>query len=319
MSLRQSAALRRFARRLPVISAYERRVAELTAALEEARAAQLWVPPGHFYSPFPDLDEVAARDAELFGGDPLDVPGVDLRVEAQRALLDELEPLVAGIEWPRTEADARAAGRRYWAENPSYGDGDALFLTALLRHLRPKRLVELGSGYSSACTLDTRDELGVESMELVFVDPYPEQLEALLRPEDRATTTVLPVRADQLDEAVLGRLGAGDVLFIDSTHVAKPGGDVNRNLFEILPAIAPGVVVHLHDIFPRFEYPRQWVQEGRGWNEAYVLRAFLQYNAEFEVLLWPSLLQQLDPDDLLRRFPPVARNIGGSIWLRRVA
>ena len=319
MSVRQSAALRRLARKLPVISAYERRIDELRTALEEQQAARPWVPPGHFYSPFPDLDEVAAREAELFWSDPLDVPGVDLRVAEQRALLDALEPLVAGTEWPRTEADARAAGTRYWAENPSYGDGDALFLTALLRHLRPRRLVELGSGFSSACTLDARDELGVDQLELVFVDPYPQQLEDLLLPGDRDTVTIIQARADQLDEAVLGRLGAGDVLFIDSTHVAKPGGDVNRNLFQILPAIAPGVVVHLHDIFPRFEYPKPWVEEGRGWNEAYVLRAFLQFNDAFEVLLWPSLLHALDPDDLVRRFPPMAKNVGGSIWLRRVS
>lgn len=338
MNVRQTASLRRLARRLPVTSAYERRLQELHAALAEREASidelrgsveelrgslaalegdRQWVPSGHFYSPFADLAEVTARDEEIFGRDPLDVPGVDLRLADQQALLDSLEPLVADLEWPRTEADAKAAGRRYWTDNPAYADGDALFLTAMLRHLRPKRMVELGCGFSSACTLDTRDELGVDSLELVFVDPYPQLLETLIRPEDRASTTVIEARADQLDPAVLGSLSAGDVLFIDSTHVAKPGSDVNRHFFETLPSLAPGVIVHLHDIFPAFEYPREWVFEGRGWNELYVLRAFLQYNREFRVLLWPSLLHAVDRAGMERRFPPMARNAGGAIWLQR--
>ena len=330
MNLRQNPQLRQLARRLPVISGYERRLVELHAALDAAEAEAiaatavasggappLWVPPGHFYSPFPDLEELAGREQDVFGRDPLDTPAIDLDLDAQWALLDELEPLVAGVEWPRDEAEAKARGERYWADNPSYADGDALFLTAMLRHFRPRRLVELGSGYSSAQTLDTREQQLDGKLELTFVDPYPEQLEALLHPGDRESITILPIRTDQLDAAVIGSLESGDVLFIDSTHVARPGSDVNRNIFEILPSVNPGVIVHLHDMFPAFEYPKPWVEEGRGWTELYVVRAFLQYNDEWEVLLWPTLLHAVDREQVLRRFPPMARNAGGALWLRR--
>jgi hypothetical protein len=103
-------------------------------------------------------------------------------------------------------------------------------------------------------------------------------------------------------------LDSGDVLFVDSTHVAKLGSDVNRILFEILPALASGVVVHFHDVFYPFEYPKNWVREGRGWNETYVLRAFLEYNEAFEILLWGHMLRTLGH----------YAGTGGSIWLRKL-
>ncbi len=108
--------------------------------------------------------------------------------------------------------------------------------------------------------------------------------------------------------SVFQSLNSGDVLFVDSTHVTKLGSDVNRIFFEILPALASGVIVHFHDIFYPFEYPRAWVREGRGWNETYLLRAFLEYNEAYEVLLWAHML------GIEGRLAQPA----GSIWLRKV-
>src|SRR5262249_3816423 len=112
-------------------------------------------------------------------------------------------------------------------------------------------------------------------------------------------------------------LGANDILFIDSTHVSKLNSDVNYELFEILPALQSGVYVHLHDILYPFEYPLDWAEEGRGWNEAYLLRAFLAYNDEFEIVLFNDLVWLRFTDDLRRDFPLWGRNPGGSIWLRK--
>ena len=323
MSVRSNAPLRRIARHLPLVGAYERRIAELTAQVNEmagagANGAPLWVPPGHFYSPLPPRAEIEARAATIFGRDPLDVAAVDLRVDAQRTLLDELEPLQVDVELPRTEADARAAGCRYWTDNVPFGAGDALFLTLLLKHLRPSRLVELGCGFSSACTMDARDRHLDGRLDLTFVDPYPQLFESLVREADRAGVRVMSVATQDVPLAVVAELGEGDVLFVDSTHVVRTGGDVNRIFFELLPALAPGVVVHLHDMFPGFEYPAEWVYEGRAWSELYLVRAFLQYNDAFEILLWPNLLAMLDHHDIVRRFPQAELNIGGSLWLRKV-
>ena len=108
--------------------------------------------------------------------------------------------------------------------------------------------------------------------------------------------------------AVFEGLESGDVLFVDSTHVTKRGSDVNRIFFEILPALPVGVIIHFHDIFYPFEYPDNWMHEGRGWNEAYLLRAFLEYNDAFEILLWNSMLVAMGH----------LTGDGGSIWLQKV-
>jgi hypothetical protein len=109
----------------------------------------------------------------------------------------------------------------------------------------------------------------------------------------------------------------GDFLFIDSTHVVKVGGDVTYLYFEVLPRLGPGVHVHIHDVFFPFEYPRGWIEEGRVWSEAYLLRAFLLHNREFEITLFNTFLQGRHPELFERHFPLALKNPGGSIWLRR--
>jgi hypothetical protein len=330
VGLRQNRHARALAERLPVTGPYERRIAELTqlvhersAELEQARAdlaeledrTRTWVPFGHFYSPFPDLDDVRERAEAIWRRDPLALPGVDVRLDAQRDLLDTLQPYADGVSFARTADEARNGHERYWSENPAFGEGDALFLVALLRHLRPKRLIELGCGFSSACLLDVRQRDLNGELDLVFVDPHPELLESLWFDGDDAT--LLQTGTERLDLDVFSGLGAGDVLFVDSTHVARVGSDVNRLFFEILPALNEGVVIHLHDIFPTLEYPAEWVYEGRAWSEQYLLHAFLQYNRCFEVFLWPLLLYGLDPGEMARRFPALGRSQGASFWMRK--
>jgi predicted O-methyltransferase YrrM len=334
--LRQHPRLRKIARSLPVISAYERRIAALTAQ-SNAQAEQITIlddviagrragpdylrifaPPGHFYSPYPDVADLQAREAEVFGRDAGRIPGVDLRVDEQWALLDELAPHIDGLQFARTKEEATARGERYWSENPAYGDGDALFLTGMLRHIRPKRFVELGCGYSSARTLDVWQHDLDRSTELTFVDPYPQLLDSLLAADDRSRVAIHADRTQDVSLDLIRSLDAGDVLFIDSTHVAKTDSDVNHIFFEVLPALSPGVTVHLHDIFAGFEYPAEWVYERRAWTEQYVLRAFLQYNPAFEIVLWPTLLQRLDRERFTARFPTMT-NSGGAFWFRKRA
>jgi hypothetical protein len=104
---------------------------------------------------------------------------------------------------------------------------------------------------------------------------------------------------------------------VDSTHVAKVGSDVNHILFEVLPSLRSGVYVHFHDIYFPFEYPKEWVYQGRAWNEAYVLRAFLQHNDAYEIVLFGSFLSAFHRPWLAERMPLVARNPGSSLWLRK--
>jgi hypothetical protein len=116
---------------------------------------------------------------------------------------------------------------------------------------------------------------------------------------------------------VFESLEKNDILFIDSTHVSRVDSDVNRALFEILPRLKSGVFVHFHDVFFPFEYPRQWVFEGRAWNELYMLRAFLQYNKGFNVVLMNTFMEHFHESFFRENMPLCLKNRGGSIWLEK--
>jgi hypothetical protein len=189
-------------------------------------------------------------------------------------------------------------------------------LNALLRSYEPRRIIEIGSGWSSAAMLDTFE--GRDLPQLTFVEPFPERLLSLLREEDLPRVAIRKEHAQDLPTTFFDALGPGDVLFIDSTHVAKLGSDVNFLLFDVLPRLATGVLVHLHDMFFPFEYPLKWLEEGRGWNEAYLVRAFLEFNESYAVLLWPDLLRARAPEVLRNEFPLLVPDEGGSLWLKRV-
>lgn len=272
----------------------------------------IFAPPGHFYSPIPPLDEAVERARRVFADPPATLPGIDLRLEAQLALAEELAPLQADFDPP----DQPVPGRRYHTDNPSYGPADARVLQALLRHLRPDRVIEIGSGHSTALMLDVADE-HLDGLELTCIEPFDAVLRSVLRPEDAGRVEIVAAPVQEVDLDRFDRLAAGDLLFIDSTHVVRAGSDVAREVFEILPRLRPGVVVHFHDLFYPFDYPAPWVAEGRAWSEAYLLRAFLEHNDRFEILLFPHYLRTVAPDRL-RALWPHAPTGGGSLWLRRV-
>ena len=282
---------------------------ELTAL----RRACGFVPPGHFYSPLPDFDEIRQEEPRIFGPVSREVAGVDLRETEQLSLLGELAKFYPDIPF----RSGPTPGLRYHYENQSYEYSDGIMLHCMLRHLKPKRLIEIGSGYSSCVTLDTNDLFLDGSLETTFIEPYPDLLMSLISDADRSRVTIIPKRLQEVDLAVFSRLGAGDILFIDSTHVSKIDSDVNRLFFEILPALAPGVVIHVHDIFYPFEYPKEWIRFGRAWNEMYVLRAFLQFNSSFRILLMNTQIAQFYRPFLQANMPLCLENTGGSIWLEK--
>ena len=308
------------ARRLPVL----RRIAawrDAAVELQTVRAdrdrlvahyeSRLFVMPGHFYSPLPDIDDLELRHDEVFRTGRVSLPGVDLNEDGQLALLDELASLADGVYLPEGPTE----GWRYHWDNVGFAGADAITLLTVLRHLRPSRYIEVGSGWSSALALDVNDRYLDGSMKMTFIDPYPEQLDALLHPSDhdRVDIHALPVQA--VDVTLFDQLGPGDVLFIDSTHVARTGGDVVHDVFEILPRLAVGVWVHFHDVFYPFEYPVAWVYEGRAWNEQYLLRALLSDSTRYRIAMWPSMLATVRSDRVAEALPIWIPYGGGSIWL----
>jgi predicted O-methyltransferase YrrM len=311
-----SGFFKRAARRLPWLGDLHRYIVALEAERDQLRADlahwKTWMSPGHFYSPIPSLDEVRAREAELFGPPPPSLPGIDLREHGQLALVRTLARFYAELPFPRTQSPES----RYWFENWAYSYADAIFLYSMLRHLKPRRVIEVGSGFSSAVMLDTADRW-LPSTSFTFIDPDTSTLDALLRTGDRERVSIIRAKLQDVPLTTFDALEANDILFIDSTHVSKTGSDVNRIVFDILPRLGPGVHVHFHDVFYPFEYPKEWVYEGRAWNEDYILRAFLEFNDAFDVVLFGTWLARFHREVLDELMPLTLENPGGSLWLTR--
>lgn len=271
-------------------------------------------PPGHFYSPLLDIQSLRANDANLpFDGEEW-WEHVDLRPEAQRAYYEGLLDRFPLLPFPHKPA----AGYRYHTDNGWFIASDAFTLSGIIRRERPRRIVEVGSGFSTAVILDTLDHDHAAAA-LTCIEPHPDRLDALLTARDRSVSQIFVQRVQEAPLSVFDQLEAQDILFIDSSHVAKVGSDVSFLFLRILPRLKPGVLVHLHDIFYPASYPAGWIREGRAWNESLFLRAFLVGNAQFQVTAFNSFAGATFPELFRARFPAFLANSGGSIWLKKVA
>jgi hypothetical protein len=279
-------------------------------------AVKLFVPPGHFYSPIVDPTE-ADRHLAALEATPLpeSINGINLdRVEMVRTW-HTLLPFLSGIPFDDVNS---TCSLRYHFDNPHYSWGDGSILHAILCYLRPKRFIEIGSGWSSACALDTIEHYRSHNCELTFIEPYPKLLLDLLG-NAAARVRILDKPVQQVPLSTFDELQAGDIVFIDSTHVLRTGGDVCFELFEILPRLSSGVFVHFHDIFWPFEYPRLWaVEENRSWNELYAVRAFLLQNNNWRIMLFNDYLGKLERPMIEATYPRFLRNPGGALWLQRL-
>jgi hypothetical protein len=271
-------------------------------------------PRGHFYSPLPGIADVRANAATIFRTDVELDSSIDLRDAEQVELLRTLNGIIKTLSFPAT----KTSEHRYYSQNPYFGIGSAFLTAAMILHLQPKRIIEVGSGFSSAMMLDINDQYSGGKVEHVFIEPYPDRLRELIRPSDAQKCLVLasPVQNQPMD--VFQKLEAGDILFVDSSHVSKVGSDLNHIVFNVLPALRPGVVVHFHDIYWPFEYPRDWiVDRKRAWNEAYLLRAFMQYNESFDIMLYPQYLKHRHGSLMREVWPAWWDEPGSALWIRK--
>lgn len=281
-----------------------------------------FAPPGHFYSPIPSRDDVARYAAPNFEQGPERLAGIDLNVGGQLGMVRALGPLTTDL----TFSDDADGATRYYYNNSGFSPGDATVLAALMRHFQPRRIVEAGAGYSTAVMLDVVDRYLSAPVAMECVEPDPVRLRSLLRAGDAERLTIHDTIVQDVPLATFERLQANDILFIDSSHVLKLGSDVAFLLLDVLPRLAPGVLVHVHDIATSFEYAPAWYEEGRAFNEAPVLRAFLAFNRGFEILFFCDYLVRFHRDAIATHMPPALRqpeavpggNAASSLWLRRV-
>jgi predicted O-methyltransferase YrrM len=277
--------------------------------------AGIHVTANNFYSPIPDT-----RELPVTGSASSDPPGINFRgthqVQLVRTVASEY-----GAEFNSLRRHPGPDGS-FYLENSYFESVDAELLFGVIRHFKPNRVIEMGSGFSS---LLIAQALGANEGEgragrLTTYDPYPRPFMA--RAAQQGLIDLHAKGAQQIPRSAFEQLRAEDVLFIDSSHVLRVGSDVQYLYLQVLPRLAPGVLVHVHDIFLPDDYPPAWPRHHlRFWNEQYLLQAFLAFNSAYEVLLGSAylhrrhanLLQQLVPSYDPKRHSP------GSFWMRRAA
>ncbi|MHB8658429.1 MAG: class I SAM-dependent methyltransferase [Solirubrobacteraceae bacterium] len=270
-------------------------------------------PVGHYYSPMYDSRELAQQREQLWPPSPREAVGIDWREEAQL----ELCHLVFAQQQQLEFIDEPSGDQlEYHTSNDQYPPLDAWVLAGMLEHLNPRRMIEVGSGFSTLVSARTNRERLASQMQLTCVEPYPRDFVL------QGIPGVSDLRVERIQDtplALFSELSAGDVLFIDTAHTVKTGGDVVWIFQEIIPRLAPGVYVHIHDVFVPGEYPQAWVMDGWGWNETYLVRAFLSFNAAFEIVWGQQYMLHHHLQELRSAFPGLERSTpsGAALWIRR--
>lgn len=290
-------------------------IKKILYSLSQYRFCKLANRPGHFYSPIVSFKTIKNRAHEIFDIKSNEIPGINLYETEQLELLEKLAKMYSSVPFP----EEKTANFRYFYKNSYYSYSDAIFLHLMIRFFKPKSIIEIGSGFSSALMLDTNNLFFENSIDLTFIEPYTERLFALLTNKDKENTNIIVDNLQNVDLEIFDKLNANDILFIDSTHVSKTGSDVNRIIFQILPRLKKGVLIHFHDIFFPFEYPLHWVKNrsGFGWNEIYILKSFLMYNADYKIVMFNTFLEHFHKELFSKTMPDCLKNEGGSIWLQK--
>ncbi|MEA2536317.1 MAG: hypothetical protein QOF11_551 [Chloroflexota bacterium] len=255
----------------------------------------LFILPNHYYTPVSDIRALAK--SQHIWAKAVSMQGVEMDLTAQ------LEWLKAGIG----PYEAEFHGNSTYVEGvnkgfgPGFGYIEAQCLYGAIRYLKPKRVIEVGSGVSTGCVLKAsqhnalRD--GVPEAHVTCIEPYP-----------RPALRTLPVQiierpVETLDPSIFDQLEAGDFLFIDSSHAVRPGGDVLYLYLTVLPRLKPGIVVHIHDIYLPYLYQRDLLSSLFQWTETALLLALLTNNPKVKVLACLSYLHYEAPDALREVFP----------------
>lgn len=274
--------------------------------------------PVHFHSTLPDIRDLEERNV---WAEVSDLAGIDFRIAEQISLIKSLGSCFAEeCNWPLEVTEDPA---QFYLQNPSFSYGCASSTHCMIRKFKPSKVIEIGSGMSSKVIATA---LGMNRCDGIMgsyciVDPYPGEIvcDGYLKGVE-----LVKNRVELLDPVFFNSLKSNDILFIDSSHSVKIGGDVNYLYLNVLPRLAPGVLVHIHDISFPYEYSRSYATNEsfrQFWTEQYLLQGFLAFNNEFEVLLGMNYLM-VDQVQVFRKVfphysPTLHPFISGSFWMRR--
>ncbi len=273
--------------------------------------------PAHFYSPVPDT-RILRKTMKRWNA-PSSLAGVNISQEAHEIFLRNLQPFSTETASLPNYQSVTQQGL-----GEGYSEVDAHTLYLMLRHIKPKRMMEVGSGVSTLFALEALAKNGAEGAEkptITCVEPYPRR--GLLKLADAGRVHLIKDFVQDVPVTTFRELGEGDVLFIDSSHVLKLDSDVQYLYLEVLPQLQKGVVIHIHDIFFPFATPEPetWIfRQHQFWNESPLVQAFLAFNPAFEILLCGSYLHHTAPNLIQQIIPSYnpQRSFAGSLWLRKV-
>lgn len=244
------------------------------------------------------------------------LPGIDLNVAEQLDLLSKFHYDLELVEFPINPTNKL----EFHYNNRSFSSGDAEYFYSLIRHIKPNKIVEIGSGFSTLMAINAirknQSEDPTYSCEHICIEPY--EMEWLKETEVKLERQLV----EKVDKSLFSSLSKNDILFIDSSHVIRPQGDVLFEYLEILPILKTGVIVHIHDIFTPKDYLNQWIKNDvLFWNEQYLLEAFLSGNSDFRIIGALNFLTHHYPEELSKCCPILKKDIDkrepGSFWIVR--
>ncbi len=260
----------------------------------------------HYYEPQFDFDNYHQEYRKL--------PAINFNDEAQLELLKSFNYQEELLEKPVNEVPKPA----FFYQNGSFPSGDAECYYSIIRKFKPSTIIEIGSGYSTLIANEAINEnlkQGKTNTKLICIEPY--EMPWLSKLE----VDLIRKKVEEVDLTFFNQLNCNDILFIDSSHVIRPQGDVLYEVLHILPQLKTGVLIHFHDIFSPLNYPEDWLKEEyRLWNEQYLIEAFLSNNSEFEIVIAMSYLTCNYKKQTYEAFPVLGQNtnrIPGSLWLRK--
>lgn len=264
----------------------------------------------HYYQPMINPKRHLTKSLR----DDRELPGIDFNIDEQLNLLAKFDYSEELVNFPRK----KIKDFEYYYENDSFESGDGEYLYNIIRHFKPKRIIEIGSGNS---TLMAKNAIKTNKLENstytcqhICIEPYEQSW------LEKIDVEVIREKAECLNKLFFSKLESNDILFIDSSHIIRPQGDILFEYLELLPTLKSGVIVHVHDIFTPKDYPNEWIYSHRLWNEQYLLESFLTFNSEFKIIGALNYLIHNYREEFNKKCPVFAEynnREAGSFWIAK--
>ena len=295
----------------------------MAPACERVCEVMKFAPPGHFYSPIPSVDDYHwVHSSNNLEAHTNSSEGIDFNEEGQLKLLDEISKFHSSLpDFPYN----KTSQYNFYYDNDYYSFPDASVFFCLVNYLKPQKIIDVGGGNTTTLMMDCNKHCFKDNpIDITVIEPYPDRMAHLVSHD--STVKKLFMRVQDCDLSLFESLKKDDILFLDTTHVSKLGSDVNYLAFNVFPRLQSGVVIHIHEMFYPFEYPKEFFDTGKCWNELYFWRAFLSHNDKYEILLHNSYLAKKFPELLRSKIPNYfktgrklvnVQNEGSSLWLRK--